>query len=174
MDNNSVKYRRLSLILIVVCLLLLGAIMQLLNGNESVRATTSGKSTSTDASALPSVPVVEDGSSLAGGYEEFVKRPLFTQNRKPPKAIVKKAGGKKTPTEMDLLKPTWELIGTLVTPEVRHAMFFDPKQQAVIRVQKGAMMEGWKVEEIRNKQVEISKEEHRHSYSLPEFNQDYQ
>ncbi len=171
MQQSNTKYHRLTASLIVICLLLAGLIMQLLdgqNGAQGAPGTGTGKVALTD---LPGIQLAESRPAPAAGTVDFVTRPMFSQDRRPAKELVQQETSKPAASQAAVMKPDLELMGTLVTSGTRHALFWDSKSNIAVRVAEGESVAGWTVSEIRDKQVKISRDEESYYYSLPDFNQ---
>ncbi len=171
MNPNNSKYHKLTLCLVVICLLMAALIMHLLTEQDTVEtagvvASKKAQVSSAEVSPLAAV----EGEQ--GDYLEFVNRPMFTENRRPPRVVVDTGEKKKTDPNLAAIKPAWELMGTVVTAGTRYALFWNPQGQAMLRLKQGATMDGWEISEIKDKQVEITREGQVHNYVLPEFNQE--
>lgn len=133
--------------------------------------------------AAPQVPEITDSSSAIHGlpplemYQEIIERPLFIDTRRPWDPEEGTAGSG-TPEESETQEPMadelppWDLIGVMISPVMRSALLWDFTKNEAFRMEEGAALEGWEVEQVHPDGIVLSRGPQQHQLELRDYEQD--
>ena len=139
------RQRIMSLMLVATCLALAGVIYAEVTADPMSGWPTPSDSGSDNPSAEEALPIPQPGFTPPPkqDFAEIVSRPLFYPSRRPPErkdeptAPVVKSG-------LDHVA----LVGVLIFPTEKVALFERPREPNVLEVRTGEKVEGWLVESI--------------------------
>jgi hypothetical protein len=137
--------------LIVLCMILLAAIVfQLYRGPTVVHA--NGIMPVTTASVAPALlPKGVTRFPPLRQFAETIERPLFDASRRPPAKPAPKDPG--PPVELTKL----QLKGVVMTPDKNLAVLYDTRNRQTTRVELGAALGEWALDDIRSDGVTFRK-----------------
>ena len=87
-------------------------------------------------------------------YEEIVRRPLFSDTRKPQEPAENKDAGKASKGPR-IVADNLVVLGVVITPEKSVAIFLDKKTKKIVKATQGTTISGWEVVEINEKGATI-------------------
>jgi hypothetical protein len=124
----------------------------------------------------PSAPPVQTPSAnplwgiplaqLSGTRE----RPIFSASRRPPPvaAIAETAPVKPPPRKKEIEPPQLSLVGTIASIDEGFGIFIDQSSKAAVRLKVGDDHQGWKLRQIRGREVTMEKDERSAVLTLPQ------
>lgn len=145
MNGNFGRRRVLTLGLLaanVLLVLILASELYPTNG-DTAQGDAETRLTGGEVSILPAVNLP---SPSLENYAETVARPLFNQGRKPSQAGVDESANNDNPLV---------LVGIVITPELREALFLSRQDNEVVHALIGDWVEGWKLDSIEPDRVRV-------------------
>jgi hypothetical protein len=124
----------------------------------------------------PSAPPVQTPSAnplwgiplaqLSGTRE----RPIFSASRRPPPvaAIAETAPVKPPPRKKEIEPPQLSLVGTIASIDEGFGIFIDQSSKAAVRLKVGDDHQGWKLRQIRGREVTMEKDDRSAVLTLPQ------
>jgi hypothetical protein len=114
------------------------------------------------ANPLWGIPLVE----LSGTRE----RPIFSASRRPPPvaAVAETAPVKPTPRKKEIEPPQLSLVGTIASIDEGFGIFIDQSSKAAVRLKVGDDHQGWKLRQIRGREVTMEKDDRSAVLTLPQ------
>ncbi len=153
---RSRRRRRSALPLFLLCLAL-GYLIYLEIGSppEALRAGPADSPPAEEIAALPSQPSF--AIAPIESFSEIVTRPLFSELRRPPIPDAE-PGGEPEPEPEPIAvakvhRGLFVLVGVVITSQTRLAIVRNRKANEVVRLERGARIEGWTVESIEPDRV---------------------
>jgi hypothetical protein len=114
------------------------------------------------ANPLWGIPLAE----LSGTRE----RPIFSASRRPPPvaAIAETAPVKPPPRKKEIEPPQLSLVGTIASIDEGFGIFIDQSSKAAVRLKVGDDHQGWKLRQIRGREVTMEKDDRSAVLTLPQ------
>lgn len=114
------------------------------------------------ANPLWGIPLAE----LSGTRE----RPIFSASRRPPPvaAVAETAPVKPTPRKKEIEPPQLSLVGTIASIDEGFGIFIDQSSKAAVRLKVGDDHQGWKLRQIRGREVTMEKDDRSAVLTLPQ------
>ena len=114
------------------------------------------------ANPLWGIPLAE----LSGTRE----RPIFSASRRPPPvaAIAETAPVKPAPRKKEIEPPQLSLVGTIASIDEGFGIFIDQSSKAAVRLKVGDDHQGWKLRQIRGREVTMEKDDRSAVLTLPQ------
>jgi hypothetical protein len=114
------------------------------------------------ANPLWGVPLAQ----LSGTRE----RPIFSASRRPPPvaAIAETASVKPPPRKKEIEPPQLSLVGTIASIDEGFGIFIDQSTKVAVRLKVGEDHQGWKLRQIRGREVTMEKDERSAVLTLPQ------
>jgi general secretion pathway protein N len=105
--------------------------------------------------------------TLLSGTRE---RPIFSPSRRPPPAaaVAETASVKAPPRKKEIEPPQLSLVGTIASIDEGFGIFIDQSTKAAVRLKVGEDHQGWKLREIRGREVTMEKDERSAVLTLPQ------
>jgi hypothetical protein len=97
-------------------------------------------------------------------------RPLFSPSRRPPPAApaAESTVVKSPPRRKEIEPPQLSLVGTIASIDEGFGIFIDQSTKAALRLKVGEDHQGWKLREIRGREVTMEKDERSAVLTLPQ------
>ena len=95
-------------------------------------------------------------------FAEIIDRPLFSSTRRP---FIGTTNAVPQPVNV-LAPPVWSLIGTVITPGKRSALFLSQRGGQFIRLEVGMSSEGWELTDVTTDAVTLVRGDRSHKISL--------
>jgi hypothetical protein len=99
---------------------------------------------------------VKDATPLSApplsAYSDITGRPLFNENRRP---IVADVSPSATPQATTQLSKQWKLTGIVMAGNSSFVLVEGKRDHRTIRLQKGAMLDGWRLDEISAGHIDL-------------------
>jgi hypothetical protein len=130
----------------VVLVLVIASGLYATNGNPAQE----GTGTAAPLADVAKMPPHNLPTPALNNYAEIVERPLFNQGRRPSRGTENESVTSDNPLV---------LVGTVITPERREALFLSRQDKAVVRALLGEWVEGWKVDSIEPDRVTVRRDE---------------
>jgi hypothetical protein len=98
------------------------------------------------------------------------ERPIFSASRRPPPvaAAAETASVKPPPRKKEIEPPQLSLVGTIVSIDEGFGIFIDQSTKAAVRLKVGEDHQGWKLRQIRGREVTMEKDERSAVLTLPQ------
>jgi general secretion pathway protein N len=98
------------------------------------------------------------------------ERPIFSPSRRPPPvaAVAETTSVKPPPRKKEIEPPQLSLVGTIASIDEGFGIFIDPSTKAAIRLKVGQDHQGWKLRQIRGREVTMEKDERSAVLTLPQ------
>jgi hypothetical protein len=114
------------------------------------------------ANPLWGIPLAE----LSGTRE----RPIFSASRRPPPvaAAAETAPVKPPPRKKEIEPPQLSLVGTIASIDEGFGIFIDQSSKAAVRLKVGDDHQGWKLRQIRGREVTMEKDDRSAVLTLPQ------
>jgi hypothetical protein len=98
------------------------------------------------------------------------ERPIFSPSRRPPPvaAVAETASVKPPPRKKEIEPPQLSLVGTIASIDEGFGIFIDQSTKAAIRLKVGEDHQGWKLRQIRGREVTMEKDERSAVLTLPQ------
>ncbi len=146
------RRRRFALPLFLLCLAL-GYLIYLEIGSppEALRAGPADPPPAEEIAALPSQPSF--AMAPIESFSEIVTRPLFSELRRPPIPDAEPGGEPEPIAVPKVQRGLFVLVGVVITGQTRLAIVRNRKANEVVRLERGARIEGWTVESIEPDRV---------------------
>jgi general secretion pathway protein N len=98
------------------------------------------------------------------------ERPIFSASRRPPPvaAVAETASVKPPPRKKEIEPPQLSLVGTIASIDEGFGIFIDQSTKAAVRLKIGEDHQGWKLREIRGREVTMEKDERSAVLTLPQ------
>ena len=114
------------------------------------------------STALPELHEEEFGLPSRDAFAEIIDRPLFSSTRRP---FIGTTNAVPQPVNV-LAPPVWSLIGTVITPGKRSALFLSQRGGQFIRLEVGMSSEGWELTDVTTDAVTLVRGDRSHKISL--------
>lgn len=114
--------------------------------------------------SLAGILAADVGLAPPEAFAEMIERPLFSPARRPPATVAAPAPGTGTPVS----KPAWTLIGTVLTPGRRSALFLKPGHREFVRLELGMQEEGWELVDVSTDAAFLERQGRRYEFLLAE------
>lgn len=99
-------------------------------------------------------------------YAELLQRPLFRPDRQPYAAVAENGTEVTADSPEPVRAPNVALTGIVITPDETTALFRNTATGEIARVQKGAEVEGWVLEEVKADRVLLKHDDEIHEVLL--------
>jgi hypothetical protein len=98
------------------------------------------------------------------------ERPIFSASRRPPPvaAIAETAPVKPPPRKKEIEPPQLSLVGTIASIDEGFGIFIDQSSKAAVRLKVGDDHQGWKLRQIRGREVTMEKDDRSAVLTLPQ------
>jgi hypothetical protein len=98
------------------------------------------------------------------------ERPIFSASRRPPPvaAAAETASVKPPPRKKEIEPPQLSLVGTIVSIDEGFGIFIDQSTKAAVRLKVGEDHQGWKLRQIRGREVTMEKDDRSAVLTLPQ------
>jgi hypothetical protein len=98
------------------------------------------------------------------------ERPIFSASRRPPPvaAIAEAAPVKPPPRKKEIEPPQLSLVGTIASIDEGFGIFIDQSSKAAVRLKVGDDHQGWKLRQIRGREVTMEKDDRSAVLTLPQ------
>jgi hypothetical protein len=98
------------------------------------------------------------------------ERPIFSASRRPPPvaAIAETAPVKPAPRKKEIEPPQLSLVGTIASIDEGFGIFIDQSSKAAVRLKVGDDHQGWKLRQIRGREVTMEKDDRSAVLTLPQ------
>jgi hypothetical protein len=125
--------------------------------------------------APPAAPVRTPSANPLWGIplaqlSETRERPIFSASRRPPPvaAVAETASIKPPPRKKEIEPPQLSLVGTIASIDEGFGIFIDQSTKAAVRLKVGEDHQGWKLRQIRGREVTMEKDERSAVLTLPQ------
>jgi hypothetical protein len=125
--------------------------------------------------APPTAPVRTPSANPLWGIplaqlSETRERPIFSASRRPPPvaAVTETASIKPPPRKKEIEPPQLSLVGTIASIDEGFGIFIDQSTKAAVRLKVGEDHQGWKLRQIRGREVTMEKDERSAVLTLPQ------
>lgn len=151
---------RLTLLLLLSCLLLVGALALQLYRGPQAPASAAGN---TRPALAPQVDVAQSPYIPPDKkrFSEIMERPLFEPTREPPPQPLATATPAPPPPPIRL-----KLEGIAITPEAKVAVLRDLSSNQLLRLGEGVEHQGWLVESVSPESARLTRGEQSHELTL--------
>jgi hypothetical protein len=98
------------------------------------------------------------------------ERPIFSASRRPTPvaAIAETAPVKPPPRKKEIEPPQLSLVGTIASIDEGFGIFIDQSSKAAVRLKVGDDHQGWKLRQIRGREVTMEKDDRSAVLTLPQ------
>ena len=98
------------------------------------------------------------------------ERPIFSASRRPPPvaAVAETAPVKPPPRKREIEPPQLSLVGTIASIDEGFGIFIDQSTKAALRLKVGDDHQGWKLRQIRGREVTMEKDDRSAVLTLPQ------
>jgi general secretion pathway protein N len=97
------------------------------------------------------------------------ERPIFSASRRPPPvAAVAETASVKPPPRKEIEPPQLSLVGTIASIDEGFGIFIDQSTKVAVRLKVGEDHQGWKLRQIRGREVTMEKDERSAVLTLPQ------
>jgi hypothetical protein len=98
------------------------------------------------------------------------ERPIFSASRRPPpvSAMAETAPVKPPPRKKEIEPPQLSLVGTIASIDEGFGIFIDQSSKAAVRLKVGDDHQGWKLRQIRGREVTMEKDDRSAVLTLPQ------
>jgi hypothetical protein len=98
------------------------------------------------------------------------ERPIFSASRRPPPvtAVAETASVKPPPRKKEIEPPQLSLVGTIASIDEGFGIFIDQSTKVAVRLKVGEDHQGWKLRQIRGREVTMEKDDRSAVLTLPQ------
>jgi hypothetical protein len=98
------------------------------------------------------------------------ERPIFSASRRPPPvaAVAETASAKPPPRRKEIEPPQLSLVGTIASIDEGFGIFIDQSTKIAVRLKVGEDHQGWKLRQIRGREVTMEKDDRSAVLTLPQ------
>jgi hypothetical protein len=98
------------------------------------------------------------------------ERPIFSASRRPPPvtAVAETASVKPPPRKKEIEPPQLSLVGTIASIDEGFGIFIDQSTKVAVRLKVGDDHQGWKLRQIRGREVTMEKDDRSAVLTLPQ------
>jgi general secretion pathway protein N len=98
------------------------------------------------------------------------ERPIFSASRRPPPvtAVAETAPVKPPPRKKEIEPPQLSLVGTIASIDEGFGIFIDQSTKVAVRLKVGDDHQGWKLRQIRGREVTMEKDDRSAVLTLPQ------
>jgi hypothetical protein len=98
------------------------------------------------------------------------ERPIFSASRRPPPvvAVAETASVKPPPRRKEIEPPQLSLVGTIASIDEGFGIFIDQSTKVAVRLKVGEDHQGWKLRQIRGREVTMEKDDRSAVLTLPQ------
>ncbi len=162
--SNTKQYYLTTLALLALCLAFALMIMLSLQAGSVQNVLAEAKRG--EMGRIPDLQLQFSNVSGPSG-RAFIDRPLFTEDRRPPKAVAAAVPTQTVKAATPTNRPDWLLMGTVVTGDNRHALLMKVRSNEIIRVVEGMKVDNWEIASIGNTSLLIRSGKQEHKFLLP-------
>jgi general secretion pathway protein N len=96
-------------------------------------------------------------------------RPIFSPSRRPPPVVAttEPVVVKPPPRKKEIEPPPLSLVGTIASDDESFGIFIDQSTKAALRLKAGEDYQGWKLQQIRGREVTMEKDRQAAVLTLP-------
>ncbi len=148
---------------IVLALVVIGELLWLNNGDLA-----SKRVDGPDVPLVDAAAAVLDGTDMPklpplSAFSEIVDRPVFTITRRPqPKGEKSDA----STLRANKMRQTWKLTGVVMSNEAHYVLIEGKKDRRTVQLEYGAVLDGWRLEEIAADEIVLVSGEERLIFEL--------
>ncbi len=148
---------------IVLALVVIGELLWLKNGDLA-----SNRVDEPDVPLVDAAAAVIDGANMPklpplSAFSEIVDRPVFTSTRRPQPTGAKSDASTLRANKM---RQTWKLTGVVMSKDAHYVLIEGKKDRRTVQLEYGAVLDGWRLEEIVTDEIVLVSGEERLIFEL--------